>query len=969
MKKITFLLSLLFSIFFSKAQLLSWTPNFPVENDPLTNVVITADAAKGNQGLLNYTPVTDVYVHIGVITNLSANSSDWKYVKFTWGTTDPQAQCTSLGNNKWQYTITGGLRTYFGITNSAEHILKIAILFRSGDGSKKLANADGSDMYISVFDNSILSVQFTNPLIQPLYNPLPETISKIVGDNMNITALANKASTMTLYLNSTVVQTAGNATTISANPALTSSGNDTIVVEANDGTTTKKDTIQFFVTGGIVIAPLPGGVRDGINYESDNTAVTLVLYAPSKNRVSIIGEFPGSNWTDQTQYQMKRTPDGNYWWLRITGLTAGAEYAFQYLVDGTLKVADAYTEKILDPDYDSQIPSSTYPSLKAYPTGSTTGIVSIVQTAAPQYNWQVNNFTRPDKRKLVIYELLMRDFIANHNWNTLRDTLNYLQSLGINTIEIMPFSEFESNNSWGYNPDFYFAPDKYYGPKNTLKEFVDSCHKRGMAVVMDIVLNHATGQCPLAALYWNSATNQPAANNPWFNVTATHPYNVFNDFNHESLATRYFVSRVLEHWLVNYKLDGFRFDLSKGFTQKNSCTSTACNTDAEVAAWSAYDASRIAIWKKYYDTLQLKSPGCYAILEHFADNTEETELSNYGLMLWGNMAYNYQQAAMGYNTGWDFTGGIYTSRGWAQPNLVTYMESHDEERMMYKNLQYGNSSGSYNVKDLNTALKRIEMCGAFLFTIPGPKMFWEFGELGYDYSVNTCTNGTVNDSCRLTPKPLHWDYLQNIQRTRLHNVFGALIKLRFNNLYKDVFVTNQVTSNLSNGFKSLQVNTDSSKICVVGNFDVVSQTGSVTFQEGGTWYDYLDGTTINATGAAQNITLQPGEYHVYLNRNVASNIATPVTSINAPTNGLVIRVYPNPVGQTATIALNIPETGNVQVNMMNIMGQRLQTIQSGFLVKGNYFIELNNDKKLPSGVYLIDVKTKTSSGIAKIVLQ
>jgi hypothetical protein len=288
---------------------------------------------------------------------------------------------------------------------------------------------------------------------------------------------------------------------------------------------------------------------------------------------------------------------------------------------------------------------------------------------------------------------------------------------------------------------------------------------------------------------------------------------------------------------------------------------------------------------------------------------------------------------------------------------------------MYKNLQYGNSSGSYNVKDLNTALKRIEMCGAFLFTIPGPKMFWEFGELGYDYSVNTCTNGTVNDSCRLTPKPLHWDYLQNIQRTRLHNVFGALIKLRFNNLYKDVFVTNQVTSNLSNGFKSLQVNTDSSKICVVGNFDVVSQTGSVTFQEGGTWYDYLDGTTINATGAAQNITLQPGEYHVYLNRNVASNIATPVTSINAPTNGLVIRVYPNPVGQTATIALNIPETGNVQVNMMNIMGQRLQTIQSGFLVKGNYFIELNNDKKLPSGVYLIDVKTKTSSGIAKIVLQ
>ena len=92
--------------------------------------------------------------------------------------------------------------------------------------------------------------------------------------------------------------------------------------------------------------------------------------------------------------------------------------------------------------------------------------------------------------------------------------------------------------------------------------------------------------------------------------------------------------------------------LSKGFTQTQTCDNNGNNCN--VNAWGAYDASRIAIWKRYYDTLQLKSPGCYAILEHFADNTEETELSNYGMLLWGNMSYNYQQASMGYNTGWDF---------------------------------------------------------------------------------------------------------------------------------------------------------------------------------------------------------------------------------------------------------------------------------------------------------------------------
>src|SRR5215831_7885491 len=304
MKKVFFLLLLSHFVFSISAQLLNWSPSFPEENDATTNIVINADAAKGNQGLLNYTPVADVYVHIGVITNLSATSSDWKYVKFSWGTTNAGAQCTSLGNNKWQYTITGGLRSYFGITNASEHIQKIAILFRNGDGSKKLANADGSDMFIAVFDNSIVAVQFTSPLFQPLFIPQPEPVAKVVGDNISLTAIANKISVMKLYLNDTIIQTLTNTTTISANPVLTKSGNNVIVAEANDGTTTVRDTLTFFVTGGITIAPLPAGVRDGINYESDHTAVTLVLYAPSKNRVSLIGEFPGSNWTEQSQYQM-----------------------------------------------------------------------------------------------------------------------------------------------------------------------------------------------------------------------------------------------------------------------------------------------------------------------------------------------------------------------------------------------------------------------------------------------------------------------------------------------------------------------------------------------------------------------------------------------------------------------------------------------------------------------------------------
>ena len=90
---------------------------------------------------------------------------------------------------------------------------------------------------------------------------------------------------------------------------------------------------------------------------------------------------------------MKR--DGDYFWLKIDKLTPGKEYAFQYLVDGSLKIADPYTDKILDPANDKYINAATYPNLLPYPTGKTDGIVSVLQPNKTKYNWQVAQFTTP----------------------------------------------------------------------------------------------------------------------------------------------------------------------------------------------------------------------------------------------------------------------------------------------------------------------------------------------------------------------------------------------------------------------------------------------------------------------------------------------------------------------------------------------------------------------------------------------
>jgi len=593
---------------------------------------------------------------------------------------------------------------------------------------------------------------------------------------------------------------------------------------------------------------LPAGAKDGVTFINSGKSVIFNLYAPGKKSVSVIGDFNGWDVND-TKAVMNNTPDGKRWWVQIDNIDPAAEYGYQFYIDKSLKVADPYTEKVLDPDNDSYISSDTYPNLKKYPTGKTTGNVSVFQVNQPAYSWKNTSFTRPDKKNLVIYELLLRDFIDAHNYQTLTDTLKYLSNLGVNAIELMPFNEFEGNLSWGYNPSFYFAPDKYYGTKNALKAFIDECHSRGIAVIQDMVLNHSFGQSPMVQMYFNTTAGKPAANNPWYNVDPTHPYNVGYQFNHESADTKYFVKNVLKFWMTEYKIDGFRFDLSKGFTQVNYGTS-----DAAVNAWSQYDASRVAIWKDYNNYIKsIDNNNFYVILEHFAANQEEKELAGEGMMLWNNLNYNANEATMGWLTNSNFQGLFYDQHTFTQPyNLVGYFESHDEERLQFKNESYGNAVGSYNVKDKNTGLAREEMAAAFLFSVPGPKMLWQFGELGYDVSIN--------QGGRTSNKPIYWNYNTDPNRRHLYSIYSKMIKMKEKNA---VFASTNYTYSLGGAIKTIQLKDASANVEVVGNFDVVQVTGSISFPATGNWYDNITKTSISVTSLPYSMTLQPGEYHVY----------------------------------------------------------------------------------------------------------
>ncbi len=959
MRTVVFFISM-FVCFIGKAQLLQWSPSYLKESSG--TVSITCDATRGNQGLMGYTPVTDVFVHIGVITNLSSSSSDWKYVvNNNFNAPAAIVQTNSSGSNKWTLNINGGLRAFFNITNGSEKIQKIAILFRSGNGNKVQRNSDESDMYIPVYDDGLYA-RIDSPLTQPLFKPTLQTIAPSVGDHIPVMAVGSKTGTMKILFNGNTLNTVSSVTRISADAVIQTEGTQTLIAEINDGTAIARDTVSFLVAGSVTVATLPSGNKDGINYESGDTSAILVLFAPGKTRVSVLGDF--NNWTETIANQMNRTPDSNRFWLRVTGLTPGTEYAYQYFVDGAIKVADSYTEKVLDPNNDPFISASTYPNLKSYPSGKTTGIVSVLQTAKPSFNWQVENFQRPDKKNLVIYELLIRDFVGAHSFQALKDTLSYFKRLGVNAIEVMPFNEFEGNLSWGYNPNFFFAPDKYYGTENAIRQFVDACHQQGIAVIMDMVMNHCMGSAPQAKLYWDAVNNRPAANNPWLNPVATHPYNVGNDFNHESQPTKDLVARVVRHWLTQYKIDGFRWDLSKGFTQVNNPN--------DVNAWGNYDASRVVIWKRIYDSMQVASPNSYCILEHFAANTEEMELANYGMLLWGNGNYNFNQATMGYATGSDFSGSLSKSRGWSQPLLIAYQESHDEERLMYKNILFGNQSGNYSVKDTLTALKRDEMAAAFWAMMPGPKLMWQFGELGYHYSINTCTNGSVDAGCRTEVKPIRWDFYSQSGRKALYDVYAKLIKLKLTPNYKSTFTTNAVTWDLSGLVKTLQLNDDSLKLVVIGNFDVTSQTATITFPTSGTWYSYLTSTTINATGSAQQMMLQPGEYYVFTNRNINNTVVTAIGNEPVLNQQIEISIQPNPVNSNATIHYYLPASSQVTLSLADMQGRKLGKLFEGFKPKGKQQFILQGSQfpkgMNSNGIYLLRIDYGNKSITEKFLL-
>ncbi|HEY5507235.1 MAG TPA: Por secretion system protein, partial [Paludibacter sp.] len=361
-KSITTLFLLLIAIA-GWAQIITTTPTFVTQSVGAIDIVY--DASLGTAGLKDYTGTDGIYAHTGVITTASTSATDWKHAP-TWGDNSAKYKLTSLGNNKYKLTITPDMATYYALT-AGETVTKMAFVFRNGLSTKEGKDTGGTDIMVNVYQTG-LNIDFTAPATN---------ISIAEGTILNIQVGTSATADINLKINGTTVQTATAATSLAYSYNFATVNDYILIASATANGTTVYDTVKVSVPAPVTTEPRPTGVKDGINI-INATSATLVLYAPNKNNVFLIGDF--NDWSQSNAYQLKK--DGNYWWITLTGLTAGKLYGYQYLVDGTLKISDPYTELVLDPWNDKWINqyNSIFPNLKAYPDGKTDGLVATLQT-------------------------------------------------------------------------------------------------------------------------------------------------------------------------------------------------------------------------------------------------------------------------------------------------------------------------------------------------------------------------------------------------------------------------------------------------------------------------------------------------------------------------------------------------------------------------------------------------------------
>jgi maltooligosyltrehalose trehalohydrolase len=252
------------------------------------------------------------------------------------------------------------------------------------------------------------------------------------------------------------------------------------------------------------------------------------LWAPDAQRISV---------KVADEMHAMAGPDKRGWWrVAVEGAGPGTDYAFQ-----------------LDDD------SGAYPDPRSqWQPNGVHGMSRLYDQHA--FDWHDARWQAPPFGSSIHYELHIGTFTSKGTFDSAIERLDYLRDLGITHIEIMPVAAYAGDRGWGYDGVSLFAVTENYGGPDALKRFVDACHVRGLAVVLDVVYNHFGPVGAYVGKFGPYLTDRHRT--PWGDAVN------FEDRGSDEVR-RFFCDNALM-WIRDFHIDGLRLDAVHEFVDRSA---------------------------------------------------------------------------------------------------------------------------------------------------------------------------------------------------------------------------------------------------------------------------------------------------------------------------------------------------------------------------------------------------------------
>jgi len=542
------------------------------------------------------------------------------------------------------------------------------------------------------------------------------------------------------------------------------------------------------------------------------------LFAPYNQAAALIGSF--SNWEP---ISMEKGDDG-YFRTKVELEDGVYQYKFRVQSKSWFLEPEQWVD-VTDP-YATDIDELS---------GKDNGVVRIKDGVriTDTYVWMHDDQPLPADKELVIYELHVGDFsggeddpYARGKYEHVIEKLDYLSSLGINAVELMPVKEYPGDHSWGYNPRYFFATESSYGSTEELKELIDECHARGIRVIMDGIFNHSESSSPLTQIdhdYWYHHSPRDPDNSwgPEFNYE-------FRDEKLDTYPARKFIGDVVRFWIEEYHIDGIRYDAARQIA------------NYDFMHWIVEETKKAASMKPFYNIAEYipEDPSITNVDGPMDGCWHDSFLHVFTPHIYGDTFDLEQLKDVIDCKRQGFMGAT---------NAVNYLTNHDHDRLM---VELGNRS----ILD-EEAFRRARLGAAILMTAVGVPLIWMGEEFG-EYKPKTQESAKID-----------WTLLGNDLNRGLFEYYKGLTTLRRENhaLYTeniDFIHENPEAKVLAYS----RWNDEGSRVVVVANFSENFLAGYKVpnFPSNGQWHEWTGNYDVEAGDDGIMTDIGPYEAKVFV---------------------------------------------------------------------------------------------------------